>query len=83
MLIALAASALGISDGPVVADVMQQDGILQLVELLPRLSAKGEFLDAAIAWASGESVSPEQLAVQINEERSARPGPSLFATHQK
>lgn len=57
ILIERAASALGISDGPLVADIMQQDGMLQLVELLPRLSASGEFLDAAIGWASGQSVS--------------------------
>ena len=52
-LIERAASALGISDGPVVAQIT--DGAL--VELSPQLGADGTLLDAAVAFACGEAVS--------------------------
>ena len=61
-LVERAASALGISDGPVVAEIARGDGAPQLVELSPRLAPSGEFLDAAIALACGESVSPGDLS---------------------
>jgi hypothetical protein len=63
VLVERAASALGISDGPVVAAISQAEGVAQLAELSPRLGPRGEFLDAAVAWATGESVSPQDLAV--------------------
>lgn len=63
MLVERAASALGIGDGPVVAEITQGDGVAQLTELSPRLGGKGEFLDAAVAWACGESVSHQNLAI--------------------
>jgi hypothetical protein len=62
-LVERAASALGIGDGPVVAEITRTDGVPQLVELSPRLGAGGEFLDAAVAWACGEAVSPRDLAI--------------------
>jgi hypothetical protein len=61
LLVERAASALGISDGPVVAQVTQAGG--ELVELSPRISADGEYLDAAVAWAIGESVPAEDLVL--------------------
>jgi hypothetical protein len=63
VLVERAASALGITDGPVVADITQADGAPQLVELSPRLAASCEFLDAAVALACGESVSPGDLMI--------------------
>jgi hypothetical protein len=62
-LVERAASALGIGDGPVVAEIVKADGVPQLVELSPQLGASGEFLDAAVAWATGESLSPQDLAI--------------------
>lgn len=62
-LVERAASALGVSDGPVVAEITQDDGAPQLVELSPQLAATGEFLDAAVALACGESVSPADLRI--------------------
>jgi biotin carboxylase len=62
-LVERAASALGISDGPVVAEIAKADGLPQIVELSPQLGAAGEFLDATVAWATGENVSPAQLAI--------------------
>jgi hypothetical protein len=62
-LVERAASALGISDGPVVAEIVKADGMPQLVELSPQLGASGAFLGAAVAWATGESVSPQDLAI--------------------
>jgi hypothetical protein len=62
-LVERAAAALGISDGPVVADITRADGAPQLAELSPRLGAGGEFLDAAVAWACGEKISPRDLTV--------------------
>jgi hypothetical protein len=47
----------------VVAEIVLADGVPQLVELSPQLGAAGEFLDAAVAWATGENVSPGQLAI--------------------
>lgn len=61
VLIERAASALGISDGPVVAEIATIDGTSQLTELAPRISAGSEFLDAAVAMACGENVSPQDL----------------------
>lgn len=60
-LVERAASALGIGDGPVVAEITSTDGVPQLAELSPRLSADGAFLDAAVAFACGESISPRDL----------------------
>lgn len=60
-LVERAASALGIGDGPVVAQIARSDGTPQLVELSPQLAAPGEFLDAAVALACGESVSADTL----------------------
>jgi len=62
-LVERAASALGISDGPVVVEVSRADGIAQLAELSPRLGPAGEFLDAAVALATGESVSAKDLGL--------------------
>jgi hypothetical protein len=61
LLVERAASALGISDGPVLAEVAQAGG--ELVELSPRLGAGGAFLDAAVAWAAGESVPAGDLTL--------------------
>lgn len=60
-LVERAASALGVGDGPVVAEITRGDGAAQIVELSPRLAPSGEFLDAAIAQACGESISPGDL----------------------
>ncbi|HEY2008990.1 MAG TPA: hypothetical protein VGH23_08380 [Rhizomicrobium sp.] len=62
-LVERAASALGITDGPVAAAIAQTDGAAQLVELAPRLGTSCEFLEAAIALACGESVSPHDLMI--------------------
>ncbi len=58
-----AASVLGISDGPVVAQIAMTDGAAQLVELSPQLSADGAFLDAAVAQACGDSVSSGDITI--------------------
>jgi biotin carboxylase len=63
LIVERAASALGISDGPVVAEITRDGGTVQLVELSPRLGAQGEFLDAAVAHASGENISSADLAI--------------------
>ena len=63
ILVERAASALSISEGPVVAEIVQGDGMPQLAELLPRLGEKGEYLDAAVAQATGENISPQYLAM--------------------
>lgn len=60
-LVERAASALGVGDGPVAAEITRGDGAAQIVELSPRLAPSGEFLDAAIAQACGESISPGDL----------------------
>lgn len=60
-LVARAASALGISDGPVVAEITKAEGAPQLAELSPRLAVDSTSLDAAVALACGESVSPSDL----------------------
>ena len=62
-LVERAASALGISDGPVVAEIMRENDVPQLAELSPQLGEKGEYLDAAIALATGETVSPGDLVM--------------------
>ena len=63
LLVERASSALGISNGPVVAEIVEADGKPQLAELSPRLGAAGDFLDAALAWATGESISAGELAI--------------------
>ena len=63
MLVERAAHALDVSDGPVVAQITRADGVPQLVELAPRLATSCEFLDAAVALACGESVSPNDLMI--------------------
>lgn len=60
-LVERAASALGISDGPVLAQIAMGDGAPQLVELSPQLGADGAFLDAAVALACGDSVPSSDL----------------------
>jgi len=62
-LIERATSVLGISDGPVVAQIAITDGAPQLVELSLQLGADSAFLDAAVALACGDSVSPGDLAL--------------------
>jgi hypothetical protein len=61
VLVERAASALGISDGPVVAEIVRENDVPQLAELSPQLGEKGEFLDAGVALAIGETVSPGDL----------------------
>jgi biotin carboxylase len=48
-----AASALGISDGPIVCEIVMQQGVAHVTEISARVCG-GEFLDAAIALALGE-----------------------------
>jgi len=60
-LVERAASALGISDGPVMAEIDGSGDTALLVELSPRLSATGEFLRAAIDWATGQNPNPNDL----------------------
>jgi biotin carboxylase len=60
-LVERAASWLGISDGPVIAEISGSDATALLVELSPRLSTTGEFLRAAIDWATGENLSANDL----------------------
>ena len=62
-LVERAASALGITDGPLVAEIVKADGGPQLVELSPRIGAGADFLDAAVAFAAGESLSPQDLKI--------------------
>jgi len=62
-LVERAASAIGISDGPVVAEITRGDGGPQLVELAPRLAPAGEFLDAAVRLACGEGVSADNMNI--------------------
>lgn len=63
ILVERAASALGLGDGAVVAQIILADGAPQLVELSLRLDAGGDFLDAAVALACGESVSSNDLTI--------------------
>ena len=62
-LVERAASALGIGDGAVVVEIARDDGTPQLTELSSRLATGGEFLDAAVALACGETVSPQNLGI--------------------
>jgi hypothetical protein len=61
-LVERAAGALGIGDGPMVAEIAIADGAPQLAELSPCLAADSAYLDAAVALACGESVSALDLA---------------------
>ena len=56
--VARAASALGITDGPVVCEIAMHQGVPHVREISARL---GGFLDAATRLALGETVSPSQL----------------------
>jgi hypothetical protein len=49
-----AASALGMMDGPVAAEVVQQGGQILVGDVSPRLALTGALLDAAIRQAFGE-----------------------------
>jgi biotin carboxylase len=55
-----AACALGISEGPVLGELMAETG--ELADLSPRLSPQGDFLEAAIKLAAGEAVARQDLA---------------------
>jgi biotin carboxylase len=53
-----AASALGITDGPIVSEIVMHQGVPHVAEISARL---GGFLDAATRLALGEAISPSQL----------------------
>ena len=53
-----AASALGITDGPMVGEIVMHDGVPHVTEISVRL---GGFLDAATRLALGEAVAPSDL----------------------
>jgi len=53
-----AASALGITDGPMVGEIVMHDGVPHVTEISARL---GGFLDAATRLALGEAVTPNDL----------------------
>ena len=53
-----AASALGITDGPVACEIVMHQGVPHMAEISTRL---GGFFDAATLLALGEAVSPNQL----------------------
>ena len=53
-----AASALGITDGPVVCEIVMHQGVPHVAEISARL---GGFLDAATRLALGEEISPSHL----------------------
>jgi biotin carboxylase len=55
-----AASALGISDGPVVSEIVMHQGVPHITEISARLCGPA-FLAAAIGLALGETVSPSDL----------------------
>jgi biotin carboxylase len=55
-----AASALGISDGPVVSEIVMHQGVAHVTEISARLCGP-VFLAAAIGLALGETVSPHDL----------------------
>jgi hypothetical protein len=55
-----AASALGISDGPVVAEIVTHQGTPYVTEISVRLCGSA-FLTAATRLALGETVSPQDL----------------------
>jgi biotin carboxylase len=54
-----AAAALGIQEGPVLGKLVTDTG--EISDLSLRLSSAGDFLKAAIAMASGEAVTPQDL----------------------
>jgi biotin carboxylase len=56
--VARAASALGITDGPLVCEIVMHQGAPHVREISARL---GGFVDAATRLALGEAVSPDQL----------------------
>jgi len=53
-----AASALGITDGPIVCEIVMHQGTPHVAEISARL---GGFFDAATRLALGEDVSPNNL----------------------
>lgn len=53
-----AASALGLTDSPLVCEIVMHQGVPHVVEISTRL---GGFLDAATRLALGEAVAPDQL----------------------
>jgi biotin carboxylase len=55
-----AASALGISDGPLVCEIVMHQGAPHITEISAQLCGVG-FLDAAIALALGQPVSPQNI----------------------
>jgi biotin carboxylase len=55
-----AASALGITDGPVAAEIVMHQGVPHIAEISARL-AGADFLDAATSLALGEEVRPNDL----------------------
>lgn len=54
-LVAAAAAALDLKDGPVVAEIAEAETGPELVALYPSLDEDGTFLEGAIAFATGES----------------------------
>jgi hypothetical protein len=58
--ISRAASALGVTDGPVVSEIVMHQGVPHVVEISARLDAAA-FLDAATRLALGEEISPSHL----------------------
>jgi hypothetical protein len=53
-----AASALGITDGPIACEIVMHQGVPHVAEISTRL---GGFLDAATRLALGEAISPNEL----------------------
>ena len=54
------ASALGVTDGPVVAEIVMHQGVPHVAEISARLGVAA-FLDAATCLALGEEILPNQL----------------------
>ena len=59
-MVSRAASALGVTDGPVVAEIVMHQGVPHVAEISARLGAAA-FLDAATCLALGEEILPNQL----------------------
>ncbi|HKU64031.1 MAG TPA: hypothetical protein VJQ06_03160 [Rhizomicrobium sp.] len=55
-----AASALGVTDGPVVSEIVMYQGVPHVAEISARLDAAA-FLDAATCLALGDEISPRDL----------------------
>ncbi|HKQ46075.1 MAG TPA: hypothetical protein VJS47_11835, partial [Rhizomicrobium sp.] len=55
-----AASALGVTDGPVVSEIVMYQGVPHIVEISARLGATA-FLEAATCLALGDEISPRDL----------------------